>query len=173
MIDRWIDWIFAAQQFLRSKIVPMYCGWGMSIVFSVMLMQLGVSEFTSFPVGALFGIFIYAILSDQGEAYKRKAHSSYIYLLRREDGIYKVGHTKGIEQRIYEHERDYGMGFSLVKSWGVERGHMAERVALDLTKSFAYHEGSRKELRDMSLLQVALFVIRFSRSVGSQNESHS
>ena len=72
----------------------------------------------------------------------------FVYLARREDGIYKIGKTIDITQRMYAHKSTYQMKFELIKFWHTPNYHVAELAA--------------QELRLMNDLQLSAFIKAFN-----------
>jgi hypothetical protein len=89
-------------------------------------------------------------------------YNGFVYLLRRSDGILKIGCTIDLSARIVALRRDYETGFALVRAWAVRDRYTSERIALEMTKQFHYSEGRRLELRKMNRLQVKSFIRSFT-----------
>lgn len=89
----------------------------------------------------------------------------FIYVLRREDGIIKIGRTGDIDSRIHAHEKDYNAKFSILASWVVFDSEAYEKIALSMTGRFAYSEGNRRELRQMNNDDLSGFILDFSKKV--------
>jgi len=96
---------------------------------------------------------------------ERTREPGYVYIMRREDGVYKVGCTDNVKRRIKAHEADYGVGFDNVRFWLVPNKVEYEKRALKLTRRYAYWEGKRRELRQMTDSQLLKFVKTFGRIV--------
>lgn len=94
-------------------------------------------------------------------ARRMMAASHFIYLLRRADGVYKVGMTNNVRRRMTELERDYGQGFTLVYRWKTNNAPRSENIALCLTRGSKHVEGNRKELRKMRFGQVLALILSF------------
>jgi hypothetical protein len=89
----------------------------------------------------------------------------FIYLIRRSDGVMKLGCTNDLDRRIQFHETDYGMEFEIVRAWLVPDKSLYEIKALGLTGKFQYVEDDRKELRQMSDGDLARFIMTFDNVV--------
>ena len=88
-----------------------------------------------------------------------------IYILRRDDGGLKFGKPRDLKSRIVAHQTDYQAGFKVVNSWVVPRLNQFELIALELTKKYQYHEGNRKELRQISDIELNRFILDFTGKV--------
>lgn len=95
--------------------------------------------------------------------FKTGNEPGFIYILRREDGIYKIGKTRDIIKRIKQHEVDYGLQFNLVARFVVSDITTFERLALSMTNTFEYRENNRLELRSMDKEELDIFISRFSK----------
>lgn len=88
-----------------------------------------------------------------------------IYILRRDDGILKFGKTRNLQGRLVAHKADYKAGFKIVNSWVVPDLSQFETVALNLTQKYHYHEGNRRELRQIPDVELNQFVLDFTGRV--------
>jgi predicted GIY-YIG superfamily endonuclease len=88
-----------------------------------------------------------------------------IYVLRRKDGIIKIGKTYNLRERLSQHKSDYGQEFGVIASWIVPRLSFFESMAIEMTKIYYYQEGNRQELRQMSEEQLSNFVLDFTSKV--------
>lgn len=86
----------------------------------------------------------------------------YIYIMRRADGVYKIGRTDNTNRRQKQHIGDYGMGFVLVRRFVVSDTIQFEKLALHLTAEYAYPEKRRQELRRMNDDQIEAFIEFFN-----------
>lgn len=87
-------------------------------------------------------------------------NQGYLYILKREDGIYKVGRTDNVIDRMKQHEKDYGQKFKVIKTWKVNDPYRAEQKALTFSKGWSHIEGNRQELRRMNVVQLILFMAK-------------
>ncbi len=96
-----------------------------------------------------------------------------IYVLRRRDGVCKVGRSVDLRRRIADHAKDYEQGFDVAAAWVVPNAELYERIALHLTRAYTFAEGKRKELRQMTQEQLNEFIILFTVEVsyGFQTET--
>lgn len=171
------DWMFADKSGTIRK------GWG--IFFSVGLgMFLAFYAFTDATV-MLAVALIYAIGVVQFATYKPAPTArtqpksiqpsqvialppiryGVIYVMKRSDGVYKIGKTHYLRNRLQSHRIDYGQGFDVVASWVVPDADRYERVALDLTSKYHFSEDRRKELRQMDATELNNFVLTFTERV--------
>lgn len=88
-----------------------------------------------------------------------------IYVMRRSDGILKFGKTLDLRQRVQSHRKDYRMSFETVAAWVVPDTDRYESAALLMTSKYAYSEGNRRELRQMSEAELNQFVLDFTEKV--------
>jgi len=88
-----------------------------------------------------------------------------VYLLQREDGIYKIGRTDNLKKRLDELKENYKQGFTIIKAWYVKDSIEYEKYALQITKEYKYFEETRKELRKMTPIEYNLFILVFDRIV--------
>lgn len=88
--------------------------------------------------------------------------NEYIYILKRSDGIYKLGRTNDLERRLFEHIEDYQMDFCLEYFWSIQYPRQAERRILSLSSGMIYKEGNRLELRKMSTIDLLWLTFLFS-----------
>lgn len=90
----------------------------------------------------------------------------FIYVMRRADGIYKLGRAINPNQRLSEHQSAYKKEFKLIRWYAVSDMVAFERVALTMTKPYAYKkEAGRKELRKMTRQQLSNFLAEFEQLV--------
>jgi predicted GIY-YIG superfamily endonuclease len=87
----------------------------------------------------------------------------FIYIMRRSDGIYKIGRTTNTNHRLSQHATDYGMDFELVKRFVVPDAIEFEKLALSMTANYRHLEDNRLELRRMPKRQVNEFVSEFTK----------
>jgi len=85
----------------------------------------------------------------------------FIYVMKRSDGIYKLGRSGNPGKRQKEHASDYGQEFEIVKRFAVPDTKALERVALQLTAQYHYSEASRNELRRMDDSEIRDFLEKF------------
>lgn len=85
----------------------------------------------------------------------------FIYVMKRSDGIYKLGRSNNPTKRQGQHASDYGKEFEIVKRFVVPDTKALERVALQLTTQYRYIEGNRNELRLMSETEIEDFIKEF------------
>lgn len=171
MIDEVLKTAKAITLFVTGRLIPVYCALSMALVyyvFTVKIFQL--DDTLSILITAGMGIASFAAMVDTTGYFngllfpiRHTVTFFYVYLLRRSDGVYKIGYTRNIFLRIRAHQKDYGQHFKLIKYWSVRNRFRAEFAALQMTSRFHHTEGNRKELRRMNLYQVLVFVIRFSR----------
>lgn len=88
-----------------------------------------------------------------------------VYILRRSDGVLKFGRTNNLSHRIGTHRGNYRMQFHAIASWIVPNSITYERIALKMTRKFAYTEGSRKELRQMTDEELSEFILTFTKKL--------
>jgi len=88
-----------------------------------------------------------------------------VYVLKRNDGILKIGRTRNLRNRIQAHNADYGATFDPVTAWVVPDAESYEHQALGLTSRYAYCEGNRRELRRMSESELSQFILDFTDGV--------
>jgi hypothetical protein len=88
-----------------------------------------------------------------------------VYIMRRDDGVLKVGRTVSLRHRLNSHVLDYERHFSMVASWVVPDATVYESIALKMTADFAYTESRRKELRQMTEAELSKFVLEFTEGV--------
>jgi hypothetical protein len=84
----------------------------------------------------------------------------YIYLIKRKDGIYKIGKTRHPQERLSEHNKTW-TGCQIISLWQVPNMELYEKKALKITQPFFYQENGHQELRAMTLQQVVVFQIIF------------
>lgn len=90
----------------------------------------------------------------------------FIYVMRRADGIYKIGKSTDPTARLFEHVQGYGQDFKLIKQFAVSDMAAFEAMALRMTRAYTYKkETGRKELRKMTKRQLSQFMIDFERRI--------
>jgi len=109
-----------------------------------------------------FGAYIEGLSKPKDTRLNLKS-PGFIYLIKRSDGVYKIGKTINVPERISSHASDYRMSFEIIKVWCVPDYGTAERIALTLTKSHSLREGNRNELRQMTDIDTVAFIETFSR----------
>lgn len=87
----------------------------------------------------------------------------FIYVMRREDGILKIGKTNDTKRRLIQHIKDYEIGFELVYRFAVADATCFEKLALKMTSGFEYKEPGRVELRKMTSTELEDFILLFRR----------
>lgn len=98
------------------------------------------------------------------------AGPGFIYVMRRADGIYKLGRAVDPIQRLEAHQESYKQNFTLIRAYAVPDMVAFEQLALRRTKDYTYKkEAGRRELRKMTKRQLAQFMIEFERVVKSAN----
>ena len=85
----------------------------------------------------------------------------FVYVMRRDDGIIKLGKTINTTQRRKAHQRDYNQRFRIIKRFAVADQSAFERLALRMTEEYRYTEGNRQELRQMNNKQLSAFLSEF------------
>lgn len=85
-----------------------------------------------------------------------------IYVIKRDDGIIKIGKTNNLCTRIIQHKKDYRSDFSVLASWVVLDAAYYEQIALNMTNKWAYQENKRRELRQMPDDALSQFIIDFT-----------
>lgn len=88
-----------------------------------------------------------------------------IYIMRRSDGILKLGKAQHLADRLRAHRKDYRTDFDVISSWVVPNVDDFESKALSLTKRYFYREGQRRELRQMSESELTQFILEFTNKV--------
>lgn len=90
----------------------------------------------------------------------------FIYVMRRADGVYKLGRAIDPTRRLLDHQSAYKQDFKLVRCFAVSDMVAFERAALSMTKLYAYKkEAGRKELRKMTKKQLYHFLAEFGELV--------
>jgi predicted GIY-YIG superfamily endonuclease len=90
----------------------------------------------------------------------------FIYVMRRADGVYKIGRSTDPTARLSEHIQDYKQEFKLIEWFPVSDMAVYEQLALRMTRQYAYRkEAGRKELRKMTKHQLNQFVVEFKRMI--------
>ena len=92
----------------------------------------------------------------------KKVRPSNVYVMKRDDGIFKIGRSINVYQRISEHNADYKQKFLPIMSFFVIDGMLFEQIALSMTECRFFKEGHRRELRRMSNEDLHVFIDRFS-----------
>ena len=105
-------------------------------------------------------ISIETILNNIGQLQDRPG---FIYVMRRSDGIYKIGRTNSTVRRITELITDYRKQFVLVKRFTVPDTIAFETIALQLTFAYRYDEQHRTELRMLTGSQLTEFLLVFEK----------
>ena len=85
----------------------------------------------------------------------------FIYIMRRSDGIYKLGRSDNPNKRLRQHQSDYGMKLELVKRFVVPDVYQFEKLALRLSSNYSYTEPGRVELRQMTTTEADEFIAKF------------
>jgi predicted GIY-YIG superfamily endonuclease len=85
----------------------------------------------------------------------------FVYVMKRDDGIYKIGRTIDTSKRLKAHKADYGKNFELIKKFTVPNARHFETKALALTREYMYLEDGRRELREMDDLELEIFLAEF------------
>lgn len=91
-----------------------------------------------------------------------KENPGFIYILRRSDGIIKIGKSYRVEGRMIQLEKEYKKGVSLLKRFTVEDVTLYEKLALSMTRDYIYDDEEGRELRKMSEKEVSKFIEKFS-----------
>lgn len=89
---------------------------------------------------------------------KPKSKSGYIYLIRRQDGIYKIGYSSNITSRLEQLAKQWKQSAILIKKWVVDDMQKAERTVLELSANCYYLEGRSIEYRKMNDKQIEDFI---------------
>lgn len=89
-------------------------------------------------------------------------NTGFIYIIKREDGIYKIGRTNSIQRRLTEHLKDYNKKMKIIYFWPVVSPILSEKEILSLSKKYKYKEKRRLELRKMNRLQLYFLIMSFS-----------
>lgn len=170
MVD---EWLTRGKSLLVviGKLFKIYFATSAGFGYYAMAQHLGTHHDHAMIISLLIGAFFYLAVCEALDEYiygkpESKYYHRVIYLLRREDGIYKIGYTNDIRTRTLAHVRDYGMDFRLIKIWRVNDMTTAEDEALRLTRRYHHVEGNRQELRKMNLIQVVVFMVVFSWWLG-------
>lgn len=90
-------------------------------------------------------------------------HPGFIYVMKRQDGIVKIGRTKNTKRRLFQHEYDYEQRFELICRFVVPDVIEFEKLALQLTAEYYYKEKRRTELRQMTTLELDAFIVDFKQ----------
>lgn len=90
-----------------------------------------------------------------------RSNPGFIYVMKRQDGIYKIGRCNDITRRLKQHTQDYGQEFELIQRFVVSDYIEMEKLALNMTLKFSYSEKSRNELRKMSQSELNTFLKKF------------
>ena len=83
----------------------------------------------------------------------------FIYLMRRADGLHKIGRTNDLKERRESLSRQYKQPVKLIASWAVPNVESYEAKALAITQHFAV---DNTELRSMSRKDSLAFMFVFS-----------
>lgn len=86
----------------------------------------------------------------------------FVYVLRREDGIYKIGRSADVDRRVKEHVKDYRQDFAIANRFAVWDVYLFEKLALLYTERYSYTEGGRDELRKMDDAELRAFLVWFT-----------
>lgn len=86
-----------------------------------------------------------------------------VYLVKRQDGIFKIGKSRRFNGRFSDLTDEYGP-LELVALWRVDSMSTAENIALGMTKVYKHIEGGRLELRQFTAKQARWFVQSFTQS---------
>jgi hypothetical protein len=99
------------------------------------------------------------------ESTKSPRQYGIVYILRRNDGILKLGKTLDLRTRVALHRSDYKTNFDVLASWVVPSLDDYERLALRMTQDYQFSEGKRRELRSMSDKELSEFILSFTTRV--------
>lgn len=128
-----------------------------------------IPEYVTVPTWAiLVGVIYLAYLHFFSKAWDklwrvfRVRPDGYIYLMRRADGIYKVGKTVNLTNRQQQLSQQYRQPVYLISSWPAPNLDTYEARALELTSRYAI---DRSELRAMSQTEAITFVFTFTQIV--------
>lgn len=90
----------------------------------------------------------------------------FIYIMRRDDGIYKFGRSVDPLKRRSEHIEEYRRNFEIIRLFAVPNMIAFEQLALRMTGSYAYRkEQGRKELRKIPRRQLVAFILEFEKVI--------
>lgn len=95
--------------------------------------------------------------------FQLKQLPGFIYIMKRQDGIIKIGYSNDTDRRLRQHKLDYQADFELLYRFVVPDCITFERLALSMTSEFAYEEPGRSELRKMSDDEIEDFCDNFRR----------
>jgi hypothetical protein len=90
-----------------------------------------------------------------------KQRPGFVYIMKRDDGIVKIGRSIDTEKRLKQHVTDYGCKFSIIETFVVPDAITFEYLALSMTTHCAFLEPHRNELRSMSDEEIAKFRATF------------
>jgi len=89
-------------------------------------------------------------------------NAGFIYLMQRDDGIYKIGRTNNVHRRLQDLQKEYDQQFTLVQAFVVPDQYEFENVALAMTEQFHFADAEHGELREMTDEQVEQFLAKFA-----------
>lgn len=172
--DEVIEWaLYGDQERMRPitvMVFTLFLGVMVSLSFSLEDSPL-VIRISLFVLGFYYIYFIFTpnprIQEEKAKTLPEiiKKKGGVIYILRRSDEILKFGKTISMRSRISAHNKDYQMTFTLVTAWFVSDIDKYETLILRATSKYAYREGNRKELRDMSDQDLQDFILSFTEVV--------
>lgn len=88
-----------------------------------------------------------------------------VYVMKRNDGVLKIGRTRSLRNRLQDHCADYEATFEVIAAWVVPNAESYEYYALRVTDRYAYSEGNRRELRQMTDAELSNFIMDFTERV--------
>jgi hypothetical protein len=91
-----------------------------------------------------------------------KQRPGFVYIMRRDDGIIKIGRSVNIEKRLKQHIADYGHKFAVIETFAVPDTIAFEYLALSMTANHSFSEPHRNELRFMSDKDIETFRVTFT-----------
>jgi predicted GIY-YIG superfamily endonuclease len=166
---------------ISDRLIPVYASLVAGLALYVQLhIVIGIHQNFSATASLLFAAIIFSSMAQailearskkQGPparlqetlaALKIQTNPGYIYIMRRSDGIYKIGRTDDTGRRLSQHKADYGMNFDLARRFVVSDTLAFERLALSITEKYRHKEPGRAELRKMSNGQFRGFVRVFA-----------
>lgn len=86
-----------------------------------------------------------------------KQRPGFIYIMRRDDGVIKIGRSINVENRLKQHETDYERKFTIIETFVVPDTITFEYLALSMTVDYYFLEPHRNELRSMSNHEIDKF----------------
>lgn len=110
----------------------------------------------------VFASWIFVLLRLLDDRHLPKING-FVYLIIREDDIYKIGRTIDIDNRLDELKRDYDMRFEVIQAWPSSDYIRDEKKALALSSGNMWIEDRRKELRRFDKDGLAQFTKDFSK----------